>query len=118
MANTQSDPASSGFDDSECDRFFIFWQTITFDWSVQNATFVRSGFTSDQMIIIINDEIGMFGLVIELESIIWEVELNVFEGWQIFDDSVFIKTHNTRVKSIIMFVLNFELIILFLSILK
>ena len=70
------------------------------------------------MIVIINDEIVMFGFIIELESVFRQVELNIFEGWQILNDSVFIKTHNARVKSIIGFILDFEFIVLFLRILK
>lgn len=73
MANSQPDPASSGLDNSESDWFGIFLQAISFDRFVQNTALVGSGLRSDQMVIIVYDEIMMFGLVIEFESVIGKV---------------------------------------------
>ncbi len=60
----------------------------------------------------------MFGFAIKLESVFGEIKLNVFEWWQILNDSVFIKAHNAGVKDIVGFILDFEFIVLFLWILK
>jgi hypothetical protein len=68
------------------------------------------------MIVIVNGKIVMFGIFIELESVIGKISLNVFERWQILDNSIFIKTNNTGMKCVVCLILDFKFVVLSLRV--
>jgi hypothetical protein len=68
------------------------------------------------MIVIVNGKIVMFGIFIELESVIGKIFLNVFERWQILDNSIFIKTNNTWMKCVICLIFDFKFVVLSLRV--
>lgn len=64
------------------------------------------------MIVIVNGKIVMFGIFIELESVIGKISLKVFERWQILNNSIFIKANNTGMQCVVCLIFDFKFVVL------